>query len=73
MATLASCWPSDEDQAGMAQFFADFPLLAYGMCSLCGAHRHAGMTRSEAARHGRLLGDPHHGMGPGGWREGGQR
>jgi hypothetical protein len=40
--------PSQEDQAVMAEFFAQYPTLAYGMCYLFGVYRQAGFTRSQA-------------------------
>jgi hypothetical protein len=42
-------WPSQEDQAVMADFCVQYPTLALGACYLFGAYRQAGLTRSQAA------------------------
>lgn len=69
MEPLPSFWPSAEDQAVMATFFEDYPMLAYGMCYVFGALRQAGKTSSEAARQVRWNVDTQQGDCPCGWRQ----
>lgn len=54
METLPSFWPSKDDQAVMAAWFAEYHDFAYGMCYLFGAKREAGLTTEDAAIQVRL-------------------
>ena len=62
-------WPSKDDQAVMAHFFAEYSAeMAYGLYYMFGAHRQAGFSRDEAERHMRAIADPKNGICPCRWR-----